>query len=992
MKKLLSVFFALFIGSVMVAQTTFSGSVKEAKTEVPIPGANIKVVGKAIGTTTDFDGNFSLTVILNPPFTIEVSLIGYTTVKFEITQNNQSVNVTLAEAATALDEVIVSASRTPERVLESPVTIERMDFRDIKNTSSPTFYDGLENLKGVDVNTNSLTFKSVNTRGFATFANTRFMQLVDGMDNSSPALNFNLGNLLGMSELDVNTVELLPGASSALYGANAFNGILFMTSKSPFDTEGVSVYGKTGITTQDAAGDNQFADVGIRLAHKFSDKFAAKASFSYLKGTEWYATDYNQYIDNGAGNADTVIPSLGNQTAFDQANIYGDEVNLGVLGLDLKQVALSMEGTILPIGASNFVPADNVSRTGYKESDLTDYKAESAKVNIALHYKPFADDLEVIYNAKFGKGNTIYQGANRYNIDNFFMQQHKLEVRNDNFFVRVYMTDESAGDSYDMRFTGINMNKADATQWFGTYAATYFQAIVGAIPGVPSGNNDVAHSVARQNSDAAVTLQPGTPEFKAVFDAVTSDPNLTSGSKFVDNSRIYHSDANYNFSEIIDFADIQVGGSWRQYSLDSDGTIFTDPIDGTIDYTEYGAYTQIQKKFADDRLKFTGSIRYDKADNFDGNFSPRISVSYSLGEGKTRNLRASVQTGFRNPTTQDLYIGLDAGQAILVGSAPDNLDRYTSNPLSVNSPTGQAVLGSSTIQLSGRAAYENAFTLGSVSAFAVAVEDLVPDVYAQLISLGFPPGASTLDLATQSAAGQSAGVLQEAEFDLVQPERVTAFEVGYRAGFGSFSLDASAYYNKYEDFIGNKTVVVPYYGSVPAIDPDNYQTDQNTQLLLLAIGSRDFQPFQVYTNSTADVSSYGGSIGISTKIFGDYSFGVNYTYYKFEFDQETDPDYEAGFNTPEHKIKVAFGNTNLIDNLGFNVNLRWNNEYMWESTFADAIIEAKTVVDAQINYTVPKWKSTFKIGAANIGGQEYMSAPGNGRIGSQFYASWTINP
>jgi outer membrane receptor protein involved in Fe transport len=82
------------------------------------------------------------------------------------------------------------------------------------------------------MNTSSLSFKSVNTRGFATVANTRFMQLVDGMDNSSPLLNFVLGNLIGVSEIDVQSVELLPGASSALYGANAFNGILFMTSKS----------------------------------------------------------------------------------------------------------------------------------------------------------------------------------------------------------------------------------------------------------------------------------------------------------------------------------------------------------------------------------------------------------------------------------------------------------------------------------------------------------------------------------------------------------------------------------------------------------------------------------------------------------------------------------------------------------------------------------------------------------------------------------------
>lgn len=955
----------------MVAQTSISGSVIEAKTGQPIPGANIKVVDKSIGTTTDFDGNFSLKVAQDPPFSIEVSLIGYSSTEIEITQNSQELSISLDESATALDEVVVSASRTPERILESPVTIERMDVREIKNTSSPTFYDGLENLKGVDVNTNSLTFKSINTRGFATFANTRFMQLVDGMDNSSPALNFNLGNLLGMSELDVNTVELLPGASSALYGANAFNGILFMTSKNPFNSGGISVYGKTGITSSKDAGDNNFVDAGIRMAHKFSEKFAAKASFSFLKGTEWYATDYNQYLDNGAGNADTVVPVGAGQTAFDQLNVYGDEVTLAATPFgNLKGVGQYLEAIgQLPPGTSALLPEDNVSRTGYKERDLTDYVAESAKVDVALHYKPFEDDLEIIYNAKFGQGNTIYQGANRYNIKNFFMQQHKIEVRNDDFFVRAYLTDEDAGDSYDMRFAGINMNKADASQWFGTYAGAYAtgagQILAGGgSPADVAAASSQLHAGARQYADATVTLQPGTPEFKAALDAVASDPDLATGAKFQDNTRIYHADANYNFHKLVDFADIQVGGSWRQYSLNSSGTIFTD-YDGAIDYNEYGAYTQIQKKYLDDRLKFTGSIRYDKAKNFDGNVSPRISLSYSLGQGKTRNLRASFQTGFRNPTTQDQYIGLDAGQAILVGSAPDNLDRYTSNPLQ-NSATAQQLGFPGTVQLSGRSAYENAYTLASLYAF----------------------GAS----AAQGTVNP--GLLKVANFDYVKPEKVTAYEIGYRAGFGKFSLDASAYYNKYEDFIGNKTVIVPHYGQVDFSDiiPLPAQLGGPTPAALIAVANGDYQPFQVYTNSAADIASYGGSIGISTKIFGNYNFGLNYTYAKFDFDQDTDPDYEAGFNTPENKVKVSFGNTELIENLGFAVNLRWNDEYMWESSFADAMIDARTVVDAQINYTVPKWKSTFKIGGANLGGKEYFSAPGNGKIGSQYFASWTINP
>ena len=173
-------------------------------------------VGTTQGTVTDFDGKFTLTVTETPPFSIEISNVGFESQTFRITTNNQELKVVLVEG-TSLDEIVVSASRTPERIFESPVTVERYGLAQIKNTTAASFYGGLENLKGVDVNTNSLTFQSVNTRGFATFANTRFVQLVDGMDNSSPALNFVLGNLLGMTELDVHNVELLPGASSALY-------------------------------------------------------------------------------------------------------------------------------------------------------------------------------------------------------------------------------------------------------------------------------------------------------------------------------------------------------------------------------------------------------------------------------------------------------------------------------------------------------------------------------------------------------------------------------------------------------------------------------------------------------------------------------------------------------------------------------------------------------------------------------------------------------
>ena len=244
--KTILLFSLLLLGSIGFAQTTVNGKVIDQNNE-PVPGANVVIAGKAIGTVTDFDGNFVLETSEVPPFRLRISSIGFTEASVDVTSNNQTLTITITESETYLDEVVVSASRTPERLFESPVSVERIGLKEIKSTTSESFYGGLQNLKGVDINTNSLTFQSINTRGFATFANTRFMQLVDGMDNSAPGLNFVLGNLVGMSELEVNSVEILPGASSALYGAGAFNGILFMTSKNPFDYQGISTYFKTGL-------------------------------------------------------------------------------------------------------------------------------------------------------------------------------------------------------------------------------------------------------------------------------------------------------------------------------------------------------------------------------------------------------------------------------------------------------------------------------------------------------------------------------------------------------------------------------------------------------------------------------------------------------------------------------------------------------------------------------------------------------------------------
>jgi TonB dependent receptor len=708
---------------------------------------------------------------------------------------------------------------------------------------------------------------------------------------------------------------------------------MFMNSKNPFSKEGISVYYKTGVTKQETAGSNGFHDFGIRMAKKFSRHFAGKANFTALSAKEWIASDTRNVV-NGAA-LTTGIGTATNQN-YDGLNLYGDEV-------------------------TSFVPnVGQVARTGYREQDLTDNKIKSVKADFSAHFRPFDNDFEIILQHKLGFGNTIYQGANRYALKNFFMNQSKIEIKGKNFFARAYATTETAGDSYDMRFAAWNVNrraKSD-TNWFTDYGRSFgfSRAILGLNP-------DQAAAYARTFADTNVSpglnltpnfdplnptankprFQVGTTEYNQALSDVIKDDDFTKGAKFKDRSKLYHGDVNYNLKDIIPFGEIQVGGSARKYILNSEGSIFTDN-DGPIAYSEYGLYTQLQKKFAGDRAKFTGSVRYDKSQNFKGSFSPRISLTYAAGANKQHNLRASFQTGFRNPTTQDQYIGLDLGPFALIGSAPENLDRFTE--IRNVSAAGQALGQPASVQLSGQNAYNNSYTSTSFAEFAASGD------------------SSKLVVATPG---------------LVKPEQVKAVEVGYRSIIEDFSVDINGYYNIYNDFLNTANVIAPYYGF-------------GTPTALAALANGDRRTYQVYTNSKSEIKSLGFGIGVGKKVYKNFDLSISYNYSEFQFDQASDPSFEAGFNTPKQRIKGSIGNEKLFKNFGFNTNIRWNSAYLWQSSFVDGMVPENVVIDAQINYAIPVLKSVLKLGAANLGGKDYIQVVGAGSIGQQLYASWTINP
>jgi len=947
------------------AQGVFSGSIVDATDGETLIGANILLTSeetsRSRGVNTGLDGRFELRNLPAGTYTARFTYVGY--LEQQVTDvvirdgQTTSLNIRL-ERGVSLNPVVFSASRIAESTLDAPVSIESMDMIAIGQVASDSYYKALGNLKGVDITTSSINFQIINSRGFSSTGNTRMVQLIDGMDTQAPALNFPIGNLNGPNELDVASIEYIPGAASALYGPNAFNGILLVNSKSPFQFPGTSFLVKSGVNhvggdtnLGEPEGPEPMYEFALRHAQVFGDRFAVKANFAYSRATDWHGIDFR---DKNASQWTGVGPN----PSYDAIHRFGDDgsFNIGLIAINpaaRQAIAANLSAaTGVPPGITEqyvgSLPAQPINRTGYDERHLVDYGAENMKINTSLHYR-LSDQVEASYSFNYGFGTSIYTGAQRYSLKNFNIAQHKVEVNGDNFMARAYGTFENSGDSYIADFVGFAINEAYRPNalWFPTYAATFAGGLMQAVvqqTGSPVYNPAVVqailsnpaavaqlHAAARAGADNGRFL-PGTPEFDAAKDAALQ-ARVPDGALFDDQSRFYMVEGQYDFKNEIDFADVLVGASFRQFQLRSNGTIFDDI--GGIDINEYGAFMQVAKSILDDRIRLTGAMRYDKNENFDGQFTPRIASVIRLAEG--HNLRASFQTGFRNPSTQGQYIDLNVISARLLGGLPQFANQYD--------------ITNNTYTIESVAAYTNQFLQNPAS----------PANALAAIAL--------LERYTNHVA--------------VKPEQIKSYEIGYKALINNnLFIDAAYYYNVFDDFITQIRV----RRAAGPIDPSNPAVAIPTSTSLL---SGDFNnTYQIYTNFTETVEAHGAVFGLEYSLPGNYLVSMNYNWNKLITELQ---GFVNDYNTPEHKINVSFGNRRLTENLGFNLTFRWQDEFLWTSSFATTMVPSVSMLDAQVTYRVPSLNSVVKVGGSNMLNNGYSLSGGGPNVGGIFYVSLTYD-
>ncbi|MBK7359996.1 MAG: TonB-dependent receptor [Saprospiraceae bacterium] len=950
--KLSLIYYSFFfsISGNIFAQTVLNGKLTDAKTGEALIGASVLIKGTTQGTTTDFDGDFVLKTNLSLPLVLEFRYSGYATKELNYTEAGKKINMQLEVESILIDVVEVSGQRISDKQKSSPLTVESMDLIAIKETPSANFYDGLGSLKDVDLTAASLGFKVVNTRGFNSTSPVRSLQIIDGVDNQAPGLNFSLGNFLGCSELDVLKVDLIVGASSAFYGPNAFNGVIKMETKSPFYHKGLSAMIKTG--------ERNLVETGIRYADVIKNKsgndlIGFKANFFFMKAYDWVANNFNP-VDNIKKDSIFYLNNIPNPGRWDAVNIYGDEY----YSLNDLTSNNTLTGT-----ESNYWTNPGLRsfyRTGYKEEDLVDYNTKNYKGNAAVHVrlnpKNKFNSPELIIASCFGSGTTVYQGDNRFSLKNILFYQNRIEIQKTNkYFLRAYSTNENAGDSYDPYFTAIRLldytknneiwannyrtfwllnNNSPSKMWALGYPKVIFNPNTGmgefdfnaakkwlvdyadTLRNWHSLAEDFANKKSLNPSEQTIDfLTPGTRAFDSLFNIITSGKSnsIEKGTRFYDQSALYHVQGEYTFEPFF-LENLIVGGNMRWYSPNSDGTIFTDSMGRKIRNFEFGLYSGINKKLFDNKLNVNLALRVDKNENFDLISSPAASLVYKPKENTY--LRASFSSAVRNPTLTDQYLHLNVGRAILSG----NLSGFDS-----------LITVESFVNYLGNRA--------------------TPIEYIRKDSIN-PPFV-----------------------DPIRPERVKTFELGIRTSlFNSTFIDLGYYFSTYKDFIGYNIGIKSRFDPVTGFP-------------------KDPQAYRVSANSINTVQTQGFSAGINYYFSDFFALSGNYSYNKLIKTNEEDPIIPA-FNTPENKYNLGFSGRDIyfsffggtIRNIGFNINYKWVQDFIFEgSPQFTGYLPAYGLMDAQINWRSSKWNTTFKLGASNLLNNEHYEAYGGPSIGRLSY-------
>jgi outer membrane receptor protein involved in Fe transport len=812
------------------------GSVTRLDDRTPLQGVTVQLKGSGLQTVSGRQGLYRLSNIPAGRQTLIARWIGFraTEVEIDVVAGSMvTLDLSLEAVPVPLSDIIVTtASRAPERLVEAPAAINLVDpsvARDLSATGQAP--RALASLPGVDVTQSGVNDFNVNSRGFNSSLNRRILVLQDGRDMAIPFLGSQEWSALSLPLEDLGRLEMIRGPGSALYGANAYSGVLNIST--PMAREVI------GTKLSLAGGELSTMRGDFRTANVFADgKFGYRLNVGYYSSDTWTRS----------------------------------RTNLGDLS---QEYAEAVDTTETPVNTPN---------PGFELRPLNG-QTKAGPFGLPGEATGERDDIQSIY----GTARLDY-----YNANGSVMTLEGGDARVEN----------------EVLVTGIGRVQVGPSirPWArAAWAADRFHLMLwyGGREGL-----EASHS-------------------------------LASGAPIEDKSSSVHAEAQTNFGFMQGRGRVVVGGSARNTSIDSKGTLM-DLADDDRSDAYYSAFTQAEYNLSP-KIRIIGAARFDDGDLFEGQFSPKGAVVFSPNE--RHSFRFTVNRAFQTPSVLEFHLRVAA-------AAPANLFPLEQGLRA--SPLGPA--------LAGVPVGELFTTSSSVPVLALGNRDL-------------------------------------------EVEHVTSFETGWKGQVGSkVYLTVDGYYSKLTDFVTDLLPGInSNYGrwtSPPQVPQQFRQAleDAVTQQLiaagqtLAAAGltriTSDTTAIVVSYGNAGEAEEYGVELGAGVRLTDEIELQGNYTLFDFKVDTASVATGDKLIpNTPEHKVNLAVAYRG-VNGLDFRVAARFVSAYDWAAgTFFGEIPSSETL-DVSAGYQVTHWLRIHAIGT-NIFDQRRYQVYGGSVLGRRVLAGVT---
>lgn len=878
---------------------------------------------------------------------IRLSKWGYVTKTFMLDSSRLVLSKIYLKKVTRIEESGVKAvTIKTSSLIEHQSSIEKISSKDIRNATTFNYYELVGKQRGMSLYHSGILAASPSGLGYGRIGNPRILQIDNGVNYQLPGFNYSIGNLSGTSELDIESIEVMPMGVSSLYGPGSSNGLVKINSKDPFNYPGLSAQAKIGANTVQTISGTELTPIykfDIRFAKPFlmnqeqTRGLGIKASFSYVETSDWQPQGADN--TNLTGNQDQ---SIDLDPGYDGANVFGDEYRY-----------------ILPFGVAG--SDEIITRTGYHESYLLDYTARSMLFNFGLYWK-ISKNITASLEIKPSEATTVFSGTSRVELPNMSTDKVKFSLQSNVVNLSYYELSRKVGNSFDTKLLGRNLNliAKGSTSWLQDYTAAYG----GGIANVPSQD----HAAARAYADgvglnifgsSSPWLSPTNPNFSGIVDQLINNQiqglvNFPVQSEFQGSSRIENFDLQFDFTKYIKFVNLKLGYLKRIVTIENINQSIVALNQSEVETVETGGFIQASKRLFNDKLNLTGVIRWDNYTNFETQHSSMAAASYNINN--KFYFRASYGEGFRNPSIMEQFIFKDVGPTLgfltkstLRGGSTDFVFAVDNNNGSQRIP----IIGN-TLFMKNVIAFEKAVNRS--------VENGIPSNQAKIDHLGI----------------LGAGILQAGDLQLLKAEQSKTFEVGVKAKLTTdLYLDVSYVQNQMDNLIGQTGLARPLSVIPPLLD--------TLGIVDLIRDDRTRQVIYYYQNARFTIKAHNILLGLDYYLSNGFIFRGNGRYSTVKFNK--DDIVNAAFNSPKYSANFSIENNGFTPNAGFGIDFHWQDSFQWNSQLAHGKVPSYFNVDAQINYFLERFDAKLKLGASNLFQQKYIDNVGGPTIGSVYYIS-----